>query len=142
MSNKEMSSQVSIFLIPILRILSNPEYQKRIWLKQAGPEVDSYIESVENFSEISDAFLHNTEMQELLGSTSCETLIKLSEEIEAFHKTLRGQDIENIQRVLSNPKWHAIQKLSKELYNLLTSQRFPKTKFIRYKKTGMKGPIL
>lgn len=119
-----MKDQINIFLIPLLEILSDPEYQKKIWLKKIGPEIDSYNECIGEFFELSEAFLPNKEMQEILGPKSYEILKNLSDQIKAFHHTLKGKDKQNIELILSSPKWHVIQNLSKDLYTILKYEKY------------------
>lgn len=110
-------------LIAILESLSNPDYQERIWLNKAGPEYSSYLECKEEFSEVSNWFLHNEELGKLLDANHLKLLKNLSQEFDAFHRKIRDRDLANIHRVLTIAKWHKIQKLSKELYEVLSKSR-------------------
>jgi hypothetical protein len=58
-------------------------------------------------------------MQTILGLNNLDILRKLTDEIEAFDSTLSDKEMRDVQLILSNPKWHAIQNSSKELYDKL-----------------------
>lgn len=90
-----------------------------MWINKAGPEVSTYIECLNEFLEISDSILGNEDMQEGLPPLALVQLKALSEDIEALDKTLKSWNTPDIQALLANPKWHAIQSLAKDLYNTL-----------------------
>jgi len=114
-----MIEQVRIFLLPVLKIFSSPEHQQRVWVEKTGPEMDSYIECIDEFLEISEAILNNKDMQEGISPSALSMLKQLSDDIKAFHKTIKGWDAQNVLLILADPKWGAIQSRSQELFSIL-----------------------
>jgi hypothetical protein len=111
---------IDVFLIPVLRSLSDPEFQERIWLRNAGPECYSYAECLDEFFEICCKILGSDELEKIGVPNVSKKLETLKQEIDTF---LESNTDEDLQRILSNPKWIEIQKLSKTIYDDLTEVR-------------------
>ena len=56
---KTNRKQVVETFIKIIEHISDKDYQKRVWIKGKGPEVDDFDETVNFFTEIGDPILKN-----------------------------------------------------------------------------------
>jgi hypothetical protein len=109
---------LKIFNEQCVKPLSDPTYQERIWLKRAGPEVDSINEGIMSFFERCIAFIDPANEQEGLTIEHIEMLKILYGKIDEYCLSSLGEpDEEEIKRVLSDPKWREIQNYSKKIYN-------------------------
>lgn len=104
---------VRIFVVPLLEILADREYQERVWLS----DVESY-----SFSEFIDDFF-----------TDCRPIIDLGEEVykleenrapfEALYKMVDeficSSPGDDLRSLLNHPKWMEIQQKAGELLKAL-----------------------
>ena len=116
MINKKDESE-SYFLrqfISIVKGMSDLEYQKKVWKRGEGYQADSFDDTVENFFSFFEAiFQKKSNFINKIISTSQITLIKrLHAEFEKYSE----KNPEEINRILTDPNWQKIIKLSQQLY--------------------------
>lgn len=108
LSDKDKKQILEGFIDIFIRI-SNKEYQKRIWVKGEGPEVDDFDDTVCDFFGECDPILEN---YKYFGVTDnqYELLIKFRDEFKNFS---RKRDLP--PDFLDLPEWGKITKMAKEV---------------------------
>lgn len=118
LSNKD-KKQILEGFIDIFTRISNKEYQKRIWVKGEGPEVDDFDDTVCDFFGECDPIL---ESYKDFGITDnqYELLIKFCDEFRKFSKK---RDLP--PDFLDFPEWEKIMKMAKEVLKVFNYQKKP-----------------
>lgn len=109
----ESADAINTFLVPSIKSLADVEYQKRVWLLQEGTEVDSYEESLEIFFGVYELLYESSEMEKLSVPLRKE-LHALYVLIDAFDDTVGQESEEDVEKILSHPKWKEIRQKAEE----------------------------
>lgn len=113
----EQKNQIMETFLRNINIVSDKEYQKRIWIEGQGPECHSFEELVTYYFDESDAILLSykefgiTEKQR-------ELLIK-------FHRPLKDFSDQNDfpQYFINSPEWDTIVEMAKNVLNAFNYQK-------------------
>jgi hypothetical protein len=110
LSNEDKKNILEGFIDIFTRIASK-EYQKRIWIRGEGPEVDSFDDAVNDFFIECDSILENYKD---FGITDrqCEIL-------EKFHNQFRTfcDERDWPQEFIDTPEWNKITEMANEILN-------------------------
>jgi hypothetical protein len=103
-------------LVSVIRDLADESYQERVWVRGAGPEVDSMAEAICRFFDDYDVngFL---DAGSNLSSKQRQSLMTLRDALDAFLKQGKADD----RRAIRQPKWHEIQDLAAEALRALST---------------------
>lgn len=96
-----------------IEVISNSDYQYRIWVKGLGPEVNSYADTICDFFDDLEAI---EEYKSKLGISDkqYQLIIQLRDALEIFSDEVPGM-ADPEKEILPNPEWNKIQKLAKEV---------------------------
>lgn len=106
-----------------LPALSDSEYQRRVWFRWEGREVDTYIDSISHFLTICDSIFRHSQCPEYLGMENYSLLKKLYELLQVHVDSVESHiDADNLteEKLMKDPQWHEILALSKVLQHKLT----------------------
>jgi hypothetical protein len=124
LSDKDKKQILEGFVDVFTRI-SNKEYQKRIWVKGEGPEVDDFDDTVCDFFGECDPILENYKD---FGVTDkqYQLLIKFRDEFDAFR---RGPALKyySPQEFIDNPEWTKISEMAKEILKAFNYKKCTKS---------------
>lgn len=100
--------------------LSDPVYQKRVWIKQEGKEVEDYDEASSRFLEESEKIFAHPTQYEGVDENILQALQKLYEKVSVFDDNVAtefasGQD----EDLIVTPEWQEIQQLALETYEII-----------------------
>jgi len=103
--------------IRIMDHISDKDYQKRVWIRGEGPEVDDFDETVCHFSQEGDGII---EKYKDFGLTEhqCQLLKKFRDEFRIFAD---NNDFSEI--FIDTPEWARIMALAK---SVLKAFNYPK----------------
>ena len=112
--------------LEIIAGISDKEYQKRIWIRGEGPEVDDFDETVCNFFQDGNGIIQNykdfeiTDKQYLL-------LVKFRDEFDAFR---RGPALKYYfpQEFIDTPEWGKVTEMAKEVLKAFNYKKSHPTK--------------
>lgn len=113
LSDKD-KKQILEGFIDIFTRISNKEYQKRIWVKGEGPEVDDFDDTVCDFFGECDPILENYKDFGITDN-QYELLVKFRDEFRDFS---RKRDLP--PDFLDFPEWGKITERAKEVLQALT----------------------
>lgn len=105
-------------LVAVIRDLADPGYQERVWVRGAGPEVDSMSETICRFFDDYDVdgFLEASARGAILSSDQQASLTMLRDALNAFQRQGRTDD----RRAIRQPKWRKIQGLASDALRALS----------------------
>lgn len=118
MKKKTVVGYLQDILINSIKALKDEEYQKRVWFRLEGPEVDSYIDTTVHLIDRCQALFKDPNCVEDLGNENYALLKKLYDLVsEHVRVTEERIDVEELQEheLLDDPKWHDIQTLASKL---------------------------
>jgi hypothetical protein len=97
-------------LVSVIRDLADARYQQRVWVRGAGPEVDSMAETICRFFDDYDVdgFLAASNRGSFLSADQRESLAALRDALDAFLKLRNGDD----PGAIRHPKWREIRALA------------------------------
>jgi hypothetical protein len=108
LTNEDNKYILSEFLRTVLHI-SDKEYQKRIWIRGEGPEVDDFDETVCYFFQIGDGILD--EYKDFgISEDQYQILKKFRNEFEIF-----SDENDWPQNFIDTPEWARIMEMAKEV---------------------------
>ena len=97
--------------------ISNKEYQKRVWIRGEGPEVDNFDEAVCNFFQGGDIILEKNKSFSITDK-QYQILKKFHDEFEAFSdKNNWPEDF------INTPEWARIMEMAKEVLKAFNYQK-------------------
>lgn len=95
--------------IRIMDHISDKEYQKRVWIRGEGPEVDDFDETVCHFSQEGDGIIEKyTDFG--LTEHQCQILKKFREQFKAF-----SNENDFPEEFIDTPEWSRITEMAKEV---------------------------
>jgi hypothetical protein len=118
MKKKTIIGYLKDILVNSIRALKDEDYQKRIWFRMEGPEVDSYFDTTVHLIDRCQVLFKDPSCAEDLGNENYILLKRLHDLVlEHVHATEERINVEELQEreLLDDPKWHAIQTLAIEL---------------------------
>lgn len=95
--------------------ISDKEYQKRVWVRGEGPEVDSFIETAYYFLETIAAIMEEYKAFGITD-TQCQMLKKLEKELDDFP----GGD-GYAEEFVDTPEWEKVVTMAKEVLKAFPS---------------------
>lgn len=103
--------------IRIIDHISDKEYQKRVWIRGEGPEVDDFDETVCHFSQEGDGVI---EKYRDFGLTEyqCQLLKRFREQFKIF-----SDENDLPEEFIDTPEWAKIVKLAKEVLKSFNYQK-------------------
>jgi hypothetical protein len=106
-------------LVSVIKDLADAGYQERVWVRGAGPEVDSMTEAVSRFFDDYDVdgFLAASARGSILSAGQQASLTTLRDALDAFHKRGRIND----RSAIRQPEWREIQELAAEALSALSN---------------------
>lgn len=101
--------QILETFIRIMNHISDKEYQKRIWIKGEGPEVDDFDETVCHFFQEGDGILED---HKAFGITKEQqkVLKKFRDEFQFF-----SDEHDFPEKFIDTPEWARIMGMAKEV---------------------------
>ncbi len=105
----DIKSTVKI-LLSIAEWISDKDYQKRVWLRAEGPEVNDFCEAVNNFFNYCNPVLKDYQFYGLT-ETQYVFLKEFRDQFEIFSREHPGSELEFID----SPEWHRITEMAKEV---------------------------
>lgn len=115
---KRIFGYLNDILINSIRALKDEDYQRRVWFRLEGPEVDSYIDSTVHLIGRCESLFSDLESVKDLGSENYTLLKKLYDLVVAHVDSTEARiNVEELQEkeLLDDPKWQDIQALANEL---------------------------
>lgn len=105
--------QILASCLEIIAGISDKEYQKRVWIRGEGPEVDDFDETVCNFFQDGNGIIQNYKDFGLTDQ-QYQLLVKFRDEFDAF---CRGPALEHYlpQEFIDTPEWIRIMDLAKDV---------------------------
>ena len=101
--------QIMKFLLEIINDLTDKEYQKRIWIRGEGPEVDSFDDAVCNFFDTADHVVQNHKDYKLTNE-QYQILKKFRDRYDLF-----CDDNDFPEEFIDSPEWAEIIAHAKEV---------------------------
>jgi len=111
--------QILISVLDTIEGISNKNYQKRVWLRGEGPEVDDFDETCCNFFGDGDPLLENYKE---FGLTENQHQI-----LKKFRDKFRDFANDNYwpQKFIDTPEWASIMNLAKEVLKAFNYKKTP-----------------
>lgn len=101
--------QIMETFLRIIHHISDKEYQKRVWIKGEGPEVDDFDETVCHFSQEGDGIL---EKYKDFGLS--EDQYKLLRKFHGEFKTFADENYLESE-FIDTPEWERITQMAKDV---------------------------
>jgi hypothetical protein len=105
----EDKKQILTSVLETIEGISDKEYQKRIWIRGEGPEVDDFDETCCNFFGDGDPLLENYKDFRITES-QYQILKKFRDKFEVF-----ANDNHFPHKFIDTPKWNEITEMAKEV---------------------------
>ena len=100
-----------------IRSLSDPLYQKRIWVEGKGPEVDSYDDTITYFSDMCELIFEAPLDYEGIDVENLKLLKRLYLMVMDYDSNLdNGRAPQEVNCILEDPKWHQIQEFAGDVF--------------------------
>lgn len=102
-------NQVMETFIRIIEHISDKDYQRRIWIRGEGPEVDDFDETICHFSQEGDGIIENYKD---FGLTESQHLV-----LKNFRDKFRDFSYKNYDpcEFIDTPEWEKITEMAKEV---------------------------
>ena len=109
--------QILASCLDLVAGISDKEYQKRVWIRGEGPEVDDFDETACNFFQDGGGVLEEYKNFGIT-KTQYQLLKKFRNEFEAF------SDVNDLpQEFIDTPEWETIMNLAKEVLESFNYQK-------------------
>lgn len=105
--------QILETFIRIVDHISDKEYQKRVWIKGEGPEVDDFDETVCHFFQEGDGIIEKYK-DFGLSEDQYQMLKKFRDQFEVF-----SDKCDLPEEFIDTPEWDKITDLAKEVLKML-----------------------
>jgi len=123
MSVQQTLGRINSLLQNAISTLSDEDYQRRVWFRWEGPEVNSYLDTVTYLISKCDLLFKDPTYLECLGEDNYHLLKKLYdlviEHLNDVEDRMSADDLKE-EDLVNDPKWHEIQSIAKELHIKLT----------------------
>ena len=117
MLTEESKKQIIEGFVRLIDHISDKDYQKRIWIRGEGPEVDDFDETVCNFSPAADGII---EKYKDFGLTELQyqLLKKFRDQFRVFY-----DENDWPEHFIETPEWVKIMNLAKEVLKAFNYQK-------------------
>lgn len=105
--------QIIETFVRIMKYISDKEYQKRVWIRGEGPEVDDFDETVCHFSQEGDGIIDKYK-DFGLTENQCQALKKFRGQFKAFY-----DEHDLPEEFINTPEWERIMEMAKEVLRVL-----------------------
>ena len=105
-------------LLQTIEGISDKEYQKRVWIRAEGPEVDDFCETSCYFSPTAEDILEKYK-QFGLTETQYAFLKEFRDQFDIFSGEHPGSELEFID----SPEWHRITEMAKEVLEVFNYKK-------------------
>src|SRR5689334_13605030 len=109
MLTKKIGKRLLQNLLDIILDISDKEYQKRVWIRAEGLEVDDFTETACSFFDNGDPVL-NAYKKCGLTENQYQILKKFRDQFKAFSKKHNHEP-----EFIDTPEWEEIMKMAKEV---------------------------
>jgi len=109
MLTNEVAKRLLNNLLEIIQDLSDKEYQKRIWIRGEGPEIDDFTEAVCRFFENGDPILSEYKRCGMTEGQK-ELLKRFQDKFKAF-----ADDNYSLEEFIDTPEWTEITEMAKKV---------------------------
>lgn len=135
--NIDQANELQVLIQSLITIclvrLSDAKHQKKEWLKPSKTAYACQLDTIEDcfdqFTDIYFKMLKHKDMRTYLGNANADLLEKLYDTFRTYAWE-KGNcvpecclDFDNIEEVLEDPRWHVVQRLAKELYDVLNKSQ-------------------
>jgi hypothetical protein len=107
--SSEVKKQIVEGFIAIFTRISSKEFQKRIWIMGKGPEMDSFDDTVNEYSIECDSIIENYKYFGITES-QCQILKKFRDKFKPFY---RENDFP--EDFIDTPEWNEITEMAKDV---------------------------
>ena len=113
--------QILASCLEVIKGISDKEYQKRVWIRGDGPEVDDFDETVCNFFHDGNDIIQNYRDFEITDQ-QYHFLVKFRDAFDAF---CRGPALKYYlpQDFIDTPEWEKITEMAKEVLKAFNYQK-------------------
>ena len=100
-------------------VISDKEYQERVWIRGEGPECDSFCDTVNDFSNDVDPVLED---YQFYGLTKIQYsfLKRFRMNFKIFYKEHHWEP-----EFIDSPEWHRITEMAKEVLKVFDYNKEP-----------------
>jgi len=109
MTGKKVRKRILQHLLLALKCLADKDFQKRVWIRGEGPEVDSFDESVNIFFDLMDC-IHSSQHQYRFSEAQLDAITDFSDEFGEF-----SDNHDDPEEFIDTPEWDDITKKAKEV---------------------------
>lgn len=109
-------------VLEVVSEFADREFQVRVWLKGAGPEVSSFDEAVCRFFDDYDAvgLISALETTHDIRRDQVEALKKFSDELRIFAASV--PDYSGADKILRDPQWESLRQLAENVLSRFHSR--------------------
>ena len=98
-------------LLEFIDVISNEEYQRRVWERVEGPECDDFDETMTYFFDESEPILKSYK-DFGISDNQYQLLLKFHNELDIFSDEMLYLPV---QIIISDPRWKEIRIMAKEV---------------------------
>lgn len=109
MLTDKSKKQILVSFLETIEGISDKEYQKRVWIRGEGPEIDDFDETVNNFSDLGDPILEDYRNYEIT-EVQYHLLISFKNEFKAFY-----DEHDLPEEFIETQEWARIMEMAKEV---------------------------
>ncbi len=119
----QMSNNIKVFKFWMNAIepFSDIEYQKRVWFRGEGKEVDSYEDAIDYILDFCERNLIST--PKYFDPTTCSLIKEFLDKIDRYRHTDSYLNGASEEELFIDPKWLSIVQLAQKVYNRLDNNR-------------------
>lgn len=123
MPEKNIIAWIDYLLLNSIPLLKDEEYQRRVWFRHEGSEVDSYSETALHFIGGCETIFKYPSCLDFLGQENYQLLKKLYDLVIDHFDLIESRidpDLLKEDELLNDPDWHDIQSIAEEVHLKLT----------------------
>lgn len=128
----EVARRILFNLLETVQNIADKEYQKRVWIRGEGPEIDDFTETACRFSEDIDLVLENRKKCSVTES-QCQILEKFRDRLDIFYYQCSYEPA-----FIDTPEWNEITEMAKEVLRAfgypITKTKYCVTQTIKMRK--------
>ena len=117
MLTKEVGKRMLNNLLEIIQSISNKEYQKRVWIRGEGPEIDDFTETVCKFFDNGDPVLDAYRICDITES-QYQILKKFRDRFSSF-----SDEHSYEPEFIDTLEWNEITEMAKEVLQAFDHQK-------------------
>lgn len=108
-NDEQIKKQILNSVLETIRGISDKEYQKRVWIRGEGPEVDDFVETCCHFFDDGDPILENYQEYNV-SENQYSILVKLR---NVFWDFSNNHDFP--EEFIDSPEWNEIVEMAKKV---------------------------